>query len=293
MGYWNATCMASDLPICHNDDVCLTILAPTIEVDREGPACYPDDRYVAVGFPIIGKYDEYGGIEDYNVPDWHVDFFKRVYKYWTKNSKLVDGKWVEEFEKYEIEDFEEFVRDIVHGDVYINVPTLGKKKLAAVLVHKELYRRLIYDIAVRIPQEKEHTYCQLHEAKIRASIKYYEQEKANGDILIRFHDVYMQQQKYRNLSTMADIYLETKNDDIIHGLINYRMWLEVMMLGRKSYCCASGCGSQDVELKLHKIIAEFILERCNKEVEHAVEIGNMEPWEHEDKALREALMFWM
>ena len=292
MGYWNATCMASDLPICHNDEVYLIVLAPTIEVDKQGPACYPDDRYVAVGFPILGKYDEYGGIEDYTVPYWQEEFFKRVYKYWSKKTSLVDGKWVEEYERYQMEDFETFIRDIVHRDVYIDVPMHGKKQLAAVLTHKDLYTRLVAEIAVRVPQGNEECFCHLHERKIRRAMAEYAEAKADGDILTRFHDIYLQQTKYRNLSTMADIYLETKENDIIHGLINYRMWLEVMMLGRKSYCCASGCGSQDVELKLHKIIAEFILERCEREVERAIENGNMEPWDHPDNALREGLLFW-
>ena len=64
MGCWNETCFISNLPIRHGDEVYLFVLAPISAVNQEGPLCNPDDRYIPVGFPIAGEYDDYGGIKN-------------------------------------------------------------------------------------------------------------------------------------------------------------------------------------------------------------------------------------
>lgn len=66
MGCWNATCNISNLPIYAGDDIVLILLMQTTQ-NVEFNVCYPTDNFVPYAFPIFGKYDDYGGIEEIEV----------------------------------------------------------------------------------------------------------------------------------------------------------------------------------------------------------------------------------
>ena len=62
MGSWNETCAISNLPICPGDEVCWVLLTKSpYAVDSGG--CYYDDFFFVRSLPIVGTYDDYGGIE--------------------------------------------------------------------------------------------------------------------------------------------------------------------------------------------------------------------------------------
>ena len=109
MGCWNETCLISQLPILAGEDAYMFILAPTIAVDIEGPMCYPDDRYVPIGFPICGKYDDYGGLEEVKSNPILENFFQSFdklmyYDRMSDNKAMIEYKW---------ESLDKFVSDII------------------------------------------------------------------------------------------------------------------------------------------------------------------------------------
>lgn len=61
MGYWNETCMLTNLPIHDDEPVVAFLIAarPDTELRAE-----PDDVYAPVSPPIRGRYDDYGGLEE-------------------------------------------------------------------------------------------------------------------------------------------------------------------------------------------------------------------------------------
>ena len=63
MGCWNATCNVSRLPIFCGDEI---VVIPLIAVSATVTAntSYATDNFVPFSFPIVGKYNDYGGIED-------------------------------------------------------------------------------------------------------------------------------------------------------------------------------------------------------------------------------------
>ena len=77
MGSWKETCMMSNLPIHCGDEVAAFVLRPTYNVDEEGTVCYADDRYAPVGFPVRGKYDDYGCVEQITNAEMHDTLFRQ------------------------------------------------------------------------------------------------------------------------------------------------------------------------------------------------------------------------
>ena len=68
MGCWNGTCGITFLPICSGERVRGILLADDFYKGRPlhsgGSFCYPDDLWHPIELPLIGTYDDYGGIKD-------------------------------------------------------------------------------------------------------------------------------------------------------------------------------------------------------------------------------------
>lgn len=66
MGYWNGTCMISNLPIISGEKIKLIFLLPKyspVTMCGESAYVYPTDILTPCLLPISGKYDDYGSIE--------------------------------------------------------------------------------------------------------------------------------------------------------------------------------------------------------------------------------------
>ena len=90
MGCWNGTCMLSNLPIFHGEDIKLIVM---IDNSRSGSSfCEPFDYYRIVPTILNAEYDDYGRGEDIEEPlgsfvlnnieedlDWE-SFFERIHR---------------------------------------------------------------------------------------------------------------------------------------------------------------------------------------------------------------------
>lgn len=112
MGCWNATCNVSRLPIFCGDEI---VVIPLIAVSATVTAntSYATDNFVPFSFPIVGKYNDYGGIEDAIITEEN-DKLIRSYEFYKSNG---DGT-----APYKVEigdDMEKFISEELCGrDAY-------------------------------------------------------------------------------------------------------------------------------------------------------------------------------
>lgn len=112
MGCWNATCNVSRLPIFCGDEI---VVIPLIAVSATVTAntSYATDNFVPFSFPIVGKYNDYGGIEDAVITEEN-DKLIRSYEFYKSNG---DGT-----APYKVEigdDMEKFISEELCGsDAY-------------------------------------------------------------------------------------------------------------------------------------------------------------------------------
>lgn len=78
MGYWNETCMISNLPIQCGDEVRLVLLVKNKGL-IDNNLYHPTDLFSPISFPITGNYDDYGGIENV-VRDLNFDIINNYLK---------------------------------------------------------------------------------------------------------------------------------------------------------------------------------------------------------------------
>jgi len=110
MGCWNETCALSSLPIQEGEEIVLVLL-------RE--PCLPDfhNLYKPIFLPIIGTYNNYGGIE--NIQD-------------TESSKLISVKF-------------KSLNDKIHQE----------NQYEAAFFHKDIYDEVLENVSNRIPHKQE------------------------------------------------------------------------------------------------------------------------------------------
>ena len=64
MGSWNGTCGVTHLPIYSGDDVVLLFLTNGGAKDFSNGMIYPNQSWSPCFFPVYGKYDDYGSVEE-------------------------------------------------------------------------------------------------------------------------------------------------------------------------------------------------------------------------------------
>ncbi len=277
MGCWNETCYMSNLPILWGDKIVLFVLGPTSN-QRIYETCYPDDNYVPLGFPIVGEYDDYGGIENAVISP-HMEQYLQTFTKLYLGKRDSNGNKV--FVDYVWKSTDDFLAHLCRHSLYVDAcMSKEKQPLESVMIHYDLYQLLLKDMGDRIPYEKNESLRTLHRNKTIEVMKRINERRAAfsddcftqklGDMWAKQHfnfcDEYhfSHEYRWRSLNTMADYCLDTQDETIIEDMVNYILWYQVMLYSRKGYHCYSGGGCQSQEYKLHKIIANFILKKCHE-----------------------------
>ena len=258
MGCWNETCMVSHLPIFENDKVAMMLIIPRFSDD--GPVSITaeyDDAWMQLGFPFIGKYDEYGGIKNVEKNRMNKQFFKNcVNLYYVDDAK-------QGLREYKFESSEQFCADIVNGELYVKGEDDEFAQIEYGLIHHDLYVDLILEIGSRIPYPTDTTYATCLKEKMSKISESY-RRNANlyptGQISALF-DV---SSKYDPLEFFLR---HNASHDTIVELIEFLIWKQVMTKLRKGYFSLCGRGSQSSEMYLHKMVAEFVLRKCEERIE--------------------------
>ena len=299
MGCWNETCFMSNLPIRWGNKVAFFVFAPTSHQEIM-ETCYPDDNYVPLCFPIIGEYDDYGRIENFTMNPYMEQYLKTFTNLYTIHHNS-DGE--KELVDYQYTTAESFIERLCGHSLFVNsVTSKDKLPLEFVMMHYELYQKLLDDMANRIPYGKSDNLKTLHHNRVINVLKKISEKRNDfcDDIFKeKFGEMWAKQQfnfcdeyrfsheyRWRSMNAMADLYLETQDDTLVDDIVNHIMWCHVMTYSRKGYHCYSGGGSQSLEYKIHKIIAEFILAKCE-------EYRNDEDEGYQPESiLSETIFFW-
>jgi hypothetical protein len=289
------------------DDVAIFILAPKCPEEHPGMTCYPNDRYEPIGFPIFAEYDDDMRVRNVREINEYMNRYLHEFAtvYEKQGSVMVNDEELPNFVEYEWSDTEDFVRDVAHGQLWVNCIDGKKRRLEHVMVHTGLYNMLLQNISSRIPYGKTESYEALMYAKV---IKVMEWLKKDDELTIkmklkhgidvpslrRFSDkIHVDSFSYWNsMDKMAKYYLETEDGCVLDDIVRYIMWATIMNYSRYGYHCISGGGSQCQEMMLQKIIAEFVIEKCNERELEAKEDRVEDEVGDEIDVLSETLYFW-
>ena len=302
MGCWYSTCFMSNLPIMPGDDIAIIVLAPNYPSRKTQLTCNATDRYSPIGAPFFAEYDDDLRIRNLKSVSTHnIRYFKEFANLHEASGRVsIDGKDFISYEKYKIESMEKFLIDVVEGRVYVDRKGFGeddKAPLEHVMIHASLYEILINNVANRKPVNCEDTYENEIYTKVIKTIEWMKEEdemltnlrdEIQVDMLRvrRFSDrVHIDSlSRWSPMDKFAKYYLESENEEILDDIVKYVIWATVMNMSRKGYHCISGAGSQDRELMIHKLIADWVYKKCEEAIESSDDF--------EGNALEESIYFW-
>lgn len=293
MGCFNGTCSLSNLPIFAGEKVVLIPLIKTIN-KTSFHCCNATDNFTPFGFPIIAEYNDYGGIEN-AVTDKNNENFLYNHFYFYETNDTDEGYSYVEVDKPN--SFDEFINETfcnencyVQGNNFSFHPN-GLVKINFMMIHYNLYKKIINEIANRKPYNQKQSYQTLYKEKylttldkyqkiIETSEKLAEETKSITDIAEKT-DALLKLSKessildiandifcfgnFLNRSSwtfFADILLFKKNGwkIILDKAVEKVIFTTALNYMRKGYLCDSGAGSQCTETRLHIILADFIKE---------------------------------
>lgn len=280
MGSWNATCYMSNLPINPGDRVALLMLAPLNRKRNRCVTCNAEDFMVHIGSPIFGEYEDSGILKNIDSNPYMEQYLKEFSPLYTCDNQY--GSNVYEWNEYEWENIETFLHDVCHHYVFVN-STLGERQeLDFVMIHEELYHKLLQEIGMRIPYDFTESLYDLHEYKIRQTLMNMREKREMAMAAVKdcsdemskqitlalakesFCDKYnfTHEVRWKAMDWFANKYLDTNDESIIYIIRDRILWLTVMEYARKAYGAVSGAGSQSCEMKLQNIIATYIVVKC-------------------------------
>lgn len=263
MGCWNETCMLSHLPIMMDDAIKVIILIKRNNEPRSENV-YFDDGYTPLTFPFDATYNDYGGIEDFDLSAYTL-------------AQIASAKlFTKEDTPYEFTSVEQLIDDINQTDVYIKT-AMGMRKLECVYIHKKLYDTLIEKISTRKPYNQSKSISELLMEKYNGvkdkwlavieSGKPFDKE--NWITMRLVESVFENANAYSFIQNLIVCNL-IKADDIdkfIKEAHDYRLFTYTLSEGRIGYITRCGTGDQCRSIFTQKIIAEFILNESKRQTE--------------------------
>ena len=154
MGCWNQTCSLTNLPILYNDKIVVLPLIIHNTSLLDGISYDINDKCSPICVPIIGTYNEYGGIENIENRDIVLNCLKSFSFIDNSGNDIIDYSNVEDFLKFVFEDNIFFNRnDCLYKVTYM-------------MFHYDLYQKLLNEICHRKPYNEDLTYRELLSNKI-------------------------------------------------------------------------------------------------------------------------------
>lgn len=303
MGCWNATCNVSKLPIFYGDEI---VVIPLVAVtnDTATNTCYATDNFVPFSFPIVGKYNDYGGIEDAVITEEN-DMLIRSYEFYKSNGDGTDPY------KVEIgDDMEKFISEELCGNdtYYIKTNNLqtypnGLALVSVFFVHKKLYDTLIREIGDRIPYNQSECYHDLLKKKFeyeislcRKNIKnIYEIQRKNlitkdfanewkyasfGELSALAVSIFCREEILtpcrEHWKLLAEECVNSSCKEIIDLAVDKVLFIHALTALRMGFHCDSGAGSQSCEMHIHYVLAKYVIEHirdyAKKEQEQSTDV---------------------
>lgn len=251
MGCWNGTCGISQLPIIEGERVILFPLTKNLRGDNEGGGyCYSDNQYKPISIPIFGTYDDYGKV--YNV-DNIGDVVYRQFCSMLKKKEINNPNDVNP------QNIEELIYQIERR----NLPNIG-----FMLVHEAIYKKMVAEVSSRVSLRDNVSLRERFEQIVHEYIDRVNELMSAGknsfqllfDEILEANDFRMLFSKWK-LNFLLDEVVRNSSEELFNRIIDFMLFSTAMDISRKSWVLQAGAGSQDEEYFIHKLIAEFILEK--------------------------------
>lgn len=281
MGCWNETCALSRLPIFSGEPVVaiITIGRPTVA----GECYYANDDTNMFTFPIRGKYDDYGSLEEDSIKmsDTTREFLLSC-EFITKEGNV-----------YKIDSWNEFFRDVNELKIESNDEDYF---LGLMLVHQALWDNIVENYENReyykgegTPKEKLPLLYDNKVNRIMNDKKKMFDDFDNTEIKLSWLLFLSLKREFFSASILGPTILDFIDNQIIlrevdpnnfkEEYVYYVMTYQWMNLSRFAFFSYSGMGSQSQEMMIQRIIAEFIMKYTDKKREEAYEFGEDNPLE--------------
>ena len=308
MGCWNGTCAITQLPIVYEDEVVLIPLLSTGGICSHGITYNATDKFIPLCLPIMGTYNDYGGIENIEISEANCEYLKKLQFFEIdENERLTEDKLIQAFKesnmksydyvlsklpeqyklnKIEITDIQEFFDDFIYNEGFLVKNTSWKSVYSNtnyIMMHKGLYIQLLNEMNSRVPYGQTKSIRELWKEKILKEIS--EQNKIlslnNEDIKKIKMDSYKLQSMAKQLGIVEfscdalcyDYFLnklsEKYDEETMNSLLDLIMFTKILNLLRKGYLCITGLGHQGNELQMHLIVADFIKKYTSQKISKA------------------------
>ena len=302
MNYWNGTCDISNLPILKNESV---ILIPLYKVSEHmvTNCCYPADNFAPFAFPIIGEYNDQGGLYNIEILNENKEHLLRQNYYFIRESGKYDA-----CSPYE--DFEDFVNEVLccQSGVYIDVPCSAfhvgnRMEIGFMMIHFDLYRSLVEEMSSRIPHGQIDTYGELlrqqNKKKMQECRCNYEtlaslqeasdrQTSSYAELAKNYLCDYLSDNIFRFEGSpcvncwrpLCEILMSSSDaeNNILNSVVELTVFTTALSYMRKGYLCDSGFGSQAEETHLHVVLAQFILKQARKDCDTSLGVRDSIYW---------------
>jgi hypothetical protein len=251
MGCWNETDALTQLPILAGAPVKVFILVQGYEA---ASICYCSDAWEPLCFPISGKYDDYGMIEDIK-EDWNTAVILAHC-----NKLLQEGRWQisergKEMAKYDKEETSPpyaSISMLLHAieREYLVAIKNQIKQLSLSMMHDEIYEAAlaVSDFPDKYRQEIVDT--------MKETVAAQKRDKDDNDILFKFETQEKLRKVFYGRHSMQDLYMTpfitgitSAVEDVTHSLVDFARLVCFMENTRRHFAPQSGKGSQGMEFK--------------------------------------------
>lgn len=260
MGCWNETCRLSNLQITADDEVVVALLVKQAEDVQRFFPCYYNTNYAPLCLPVVGKYDDYGGVKSVKEPVHTMKLLEAL--------DFVDADGNE----YNFSTIRNLVEEITSSAMYL-VHNGEKYKLECAFYHKSLYDKLVETMTKQTPCNNSTPLADLYANKLKTfEEKFLEFEKKSASEDVEsLMDVWSVRDNYRSVFKVTPFGFSfmTKSSRILNvnelrgfheELVNYIMFALALSAGRYGFDTVSGAGGQDTSVFVQRIVAKFVLE---------------------------------
>ena len=240
MGCWNGTCGISNLPIMYDERVVVFICENNGFYLRP---CYSTTLCKPVLYHIKGHYDDYGSVcnIDHNKEnDILLQFINKKYNTY-------------------FDTIENCVKSISRDEV---------PGVFLFMVKEQLFDTLIEEAGNRIPYNKTFNMKQIIIGQFKKLQKLYIKLNKTNDqkSILKIQGKLRRIKSYFSGDALSIINYCIKNNyiEFVDITLEFVLFLHVMDGLRKSFYPQNGSGSQSIEMYMHKLVSEFILEKEQK-----------------------------
>jgi len=249
MGSWNGTCGLTQMAIQRGEEVVCYIIAENAFYYRKdcygGGFSYSKDLFKPVAIPIVGQYDEYGGLMNVD-SKYDVVLEAFIDAIQSENVKIEEGK--------EPDSIEKLIRYIQEGKVYLSV---GDKKfmLGLMMFHKEIHDKLVKHQGKTegfwscAPKLKD-----MHEQVAEWMISKTEMMYGEMDDTLRAYSL-------PRANFRRHYLVKEKPGWVKESVITMMLMNDILETNRRFWHPQCGAGNPDIELKETRIIAKWMMEK--------------------------------